>query len=343
MNVEKNEPRLIALDWGTSSLRAYLLGASATILAERSLPAGIMHLDHSAFDVGKAFEKAFQEACSSWLARWSSLPVIASGMVGSAEGWCEAPYLRVPIDIFEIVHHLTQFESSTGNLIHIVPGLIRRGDLVNVMRGEETQILGAVVGGDSSSGLGEIFIGLPGTHSKWARVTGTCIQDFETFMTGEIYAAICKHTILGRTMKLSSSFQMEAFDRGVQVAQSTAGRRGVLSNIFSVRTFALTGQLTAEQQSDYLSGLIIGHEINALSTLNEQAHHSSTEPLPIVLIGEPSLCTRYRRALELHSYRQVTFIADATIRGLWQIASQASLINRERTSSTLRSDGPQLC
>ena len=345
MNVPKHEPRLIALDWGTSTLRAYLLGPSAAILAENSLPAGIMQLERSGFrtHLGRVFEKAFELACGSWLGVTPSLPILASGMVGSAQGWCEAPYLSVPVDMFEVGNHLTQVKTSTGKLIHIVPGLIRRGELVNVMRGEETQILGALIACGSAPDLRKLFIGLPGTHSKWARVSGTSVEDFETFMTGEVYAALCEHTILGRTMKPSSLFHEEAFDRGVRIAQGAAGQRGVLSNIFSVRTFALTDGLTPEEQADYLSGLIIGHEINTLPALHEQGHDSSTEPLPILLIGQPSLCMRYQRALELNSYKKVIVIADATLRGLWQIAVQAGLIAAKRASSMAQVEGPGLC
>jgi 2-dehydro-3-deoxygalactonokinase len=195
---------------------------------------------------------------------------------------------------------------------------------VNVMRGEETQILGALAA-LSSPKQKKTWICLPGTHSKWARIRGTTVEDFETFMTGEVYAALSRHTILGRTMKQSTSFHPEAFDRGVQVAES-AGHLGVLSNVFSVRAFALAGQLTAGEQADYLSGLLIGHEINALSTLNAERGLPSRESLPIILVAQSSLCMRYRRALELKHYRNITVVADATACGLWQIAVQAGLV-----------------
>lgn len=324
----KNRAQLIGLDWGTSSLRAYLLGPSGTILSQVSIPSGVMELKQrskrNSNSTLKAFEKAFEQACGRWLRAMPSLPVVASGMVGSREGWREAPYLSVPVDVFDLWKHLTELRTSKGRTIQIVPGLMRRGELVNVMRGEETKILGALAVIPSAERK-EAWVCLPGTHSKWARINGTTVADFETFMTGEIYAALCKYTILGRTLKQGASFLPEAFDRGLKVAES-AGHLGVLSNVFSVRAFALTGQLTAEEQADYLSGLLIGHEINAVSALCADTDSPARESLPIVLVGQPSLSVRYQRALELNHYGNVNIVADATPRGLWQIAAQARLV-----------------
>jgi 2-dehydro-3-deoxygalactonokinase len=325
----RNGARLIALDWGTSSLRAYLLGESGTMLSQVSMPSGIMKLKQTSTDNlgsnSEAFEEAFEHTCGEWLRAMPSLPVVASGMVGSREGWREAPYLSVPTDVSDLWKHLTEVRTSEGATIRIVPGLLRRGELVNVMRGEETQILGALT---SLPWVRQqkAWLCLPGTHSKWARVHGTTVEDFETFMTGEVYEALSRHTILGRTMCHGTSFHPEAFDRGVQVAES-AGHLGVLSNIFSVRGFALTQQLTAEEQADYLSGLLIGHEINALSALSADEPELTKELLPIVLVAQSSLCMRYRRALELKHYRNIAIVADATVSGLWQIAVQAGLVS----------------
>lgn len=330
----KNQAKLIALDWGTSSLRAYLLGESGTLLSQISLASGVMQLKETPIgnfgSSSEAFAKAFEQASGKWLDEISSLPVIASGMVGSREGWREAPYLSVPMDVLDLWKHLTELRIARGGTVHIVPGLMRRGELVNVMRGEETQILGALSVFPSAERT-NTWICLPGTHSKWARIRGTTVEDFETFMTGEVYAALCQHTILGRTMKQSDCFLPEPFGRGVQVAERT-GHLGVLSNIFSVRTFALTGQLTAEEQADYLSGLLIGHEINALSALHAETASPTRELLPIILAGEASLCTRYQRALDLRRYKNVTIVADATTRGLWHIAAQAGLVAASGTS-----------
>lgn len=328
-----DQAQLIALDWGTSSLRAYLLGQSGTILSQVSMPSGVMQLKQTTKrnlrSNSKAFEKAFEQACGRWLGAMPSLPVLASGMVGSREGWREASYLSVPMDVSELGKHLTKLETTKGKRIQIVPGLVRRGELVNVMRGEETQILGALTALPSHERK-KAWICLPGTHSKWACMNGTTIRDFETFMTGEVYAVLCKYTILGRTLKQSPSFLPEAFDLGLQVAE-TAGHLGVLSNIFSVRGFALTGKLSAEEQADYLSGLLIGHEIAALPVLEADTDSPARELLPVLLAGEPSLCMLYQRALAAKHYTKVTLVADATAHGLWQIAVQAGLVAERGT------------
>lgn len=327
-NASKNRAQLIGLDWGTSRLRAYLLGESGTILSQVSLPSGVMQLRESSNrnsgSRSKAFGKAFERAAGGWLRAVPTLPVIASGMVGSRQGWREAPYLNVPLDVLDIWRHLVKVRNTKGGMIHIVPGVMRQGEMVNVMRGEETQILGALTAIPSAE-TKEGWVCLPGTHSKWARFANTTVKDFETFMTGEVYAALCEHTILGRTVQQSVGFLPQAFDRGVQVAES-AGHLGVLSNIFSVRTFGLTGQLTGKEQADYLSGLLIGHEINAVSTLVAQTSSSAKELPHILLAGESSLCARYQRALELRHYKNIGVVADATTRGLWEIAVRAGLV-----------------
>lgn len=330
----KTQAQLIALDWGTSSLRAYLLGRSGAILSQIAVPSGLMQLKQiskkNSSSASKAFERAFEQTCGPWLGAMPSLPIVASGMIGSREGWREAPYLSVPFNVFDIWQHLTELKTSKRTTIRIVPGLMRRGDLPNVMRGEETQILGALTTLPSVT-RNKAWICLPGTHSKWARLHHATVEDFETFMTGEIYAALCQHTILARTMKASTSFRPEAFDRGLQVAES-AGHLGLLSNVFSARAFALTGQLRGEEQPDYLSGLLIGHEINAISALGPNSDLPARQLLPIILAGESSLCMRYRRALEFKQYKNVNVITDATPRGLWQIGAQCGLVAKEEMS-----------
>lgn len=297
------------------------------------MPLGVMQLKESfsrnSRSRSEAFKKAFDQACGNWLRGMPTLPVIASGMVGSREGWREAPYLSVPVDVVDLCKHLSKVRTAKGGLIHIVPGLMRRTELVNVMRGEETQILGALAAIPTTERT-SVWVCLPGTHSKWARVRNTTVEDFETFMTGEVYAVLSKHSILARTVRPGAGFLPQAFDRGVKVAQS-AGDLGVLSNIFSVRTFGLTGELSGEEQADYLSGLLIGHEIRALSALSADMGRPGESLFPLILAGEASLCTRYQRALELTGCGNVRIVEDATPRGLWEIAVRAGLVAERET------------
>ncbi|KAB0518165.1 2-dehydro-3-deoxygalactonokinase [Pseudomonas extremorientalis] len=311
------QAQLIALDWGTSSLRAYKLGPAGAVLEQRSLAWGIMHLPNEPRDIAgvrcsDGFELAFDAACGDWLDAEPGLPVIACGMVGSAQGWSEAAYRNTPVDVASLGQALHKVRSLRGVDVHIVPGVIEQIGLPNVMRGEETQVLG-VLQGLGTDGL----IGLPGSHSKWVEVVDGCITHFDTFMTGELFAVLSKHSILGRTQQQSAQFQADAFDRGVQVALSKDGERGVLSTLFSARTLGLTAELTAEQQPDYLSGLLIGHE---LAGLPGSARHK-----PIILVGAAPLCARYQRALALCGFAHVSLAQEATERGLWQLAVASGL------------------
>jgi 2-dehydro-3-deoxygalactonokinase len=322
----QNSARLIALDWGTSSLRAYLLGEAGAVLDKRQLPWGIMNLPEiAAGDRSHGFEQAFKEACGDWLAAAGStpLPVIAAGMVGSAQGWREAAYLEVPLPVAGIGQGLATIATRSGATLHIVPGLLQRAGLPNVMRGEETQVVGALAD-MSARDADDVLIGLPGTHSKWVRVQQNRIAHFDTFMTGEVYAALSAHTILGRTMQRGAPFNAASFARGAGVALSSAGINGPLSTIFSSRTLGLTGELDGAAQADYLSGLLIGHEIAALRA--SRAQQGLALNPRIVLIGDESLCVRYRQALELQGLDNAVIAAQATERGLWKIAQQAGLL-----------------
>ncbi|MDE1166095.1 MAG: 2-dehydro-3-deoxygalactonokinase [Pseudomonas sp.] len=261
------QAQLIALDWGTTSLRAYLLGHAGRVLDQRSLSLGIMQLPTEPRTLAgqtcsNGFELAFDEACGDWLRAQPGLPLIACGMVGSAQGWREAAYCPTPARVADLGASLQLIESISGAVIHVVLGVVQHLRLPNVMRGEETP---------SARPDAEPAAGYPPRHlaDRPARQPfemgegglDGCIQHFDTFMTGEVYAALCAHTILGRTQQRGLPFDGRAFDRGVQVALSSEGDIGLLSTLFSARTLGLTGQLSGAEQPDYLSGLMIGHEL----------------------------------------------------------------------------------
>ena len=324
------QAQLIALDWGTSSLRAYKLGPAGRVLEQRSLATGIMHLPDESRDIAgvrcsDGFELAFDAACGDWLDAQPGLPVIACGMVGSAQGWREAAYCDTPANVANLGNSLQTLVSLRGTRVHIVPGVIQRSRLPNVMRGEETQVLGVLQNLPVEAG-GDLLIGLPGSHSKWVEVIDGCITHFDTFMTGEVFAVLSEHSILGRTQQQGAAFDGLAFDRGVQVALSADGELGVLSTLFSARTLGLTGELAPTAQADYLSGLMIGHELAALAAVQRRRRHSVHLPA-IILIGNAQLCARYGRALEACGFARVTLAEQATERGLWQLALAAGLLD----------------
>lgn len=323
--------QLIALDWGTTSLRAYKLGPNGCVLDQRSLASGIMQLPKAPRVIAgqlctDGFELAFDEACGDWLDAQPGLPVIACGMVGSAQGWREAAYCDTPANVANLGTSLQSVRSLRGVDVLIVPGVIQRSRLPNVMRGEETQVLGVLQ--NLPVGAGDnLLIGLPGSHSKWVEVVEGCITHFDTFMTGELFAVLSEHSILGRTQQRDAAFDSEAFDRGVQVALSVDGEIGPLSTLFSARSLGLTGELSATAQPDYLSGLLIGHELSALATVHRHRRHSAKLP-SIVLIGNAQLCARYQRALATCGLSHVTLAEQATERGLWQLAVAAGLLGK---------------
>ena len=324
------QAQLIALDWGTTSLRAYKLAAGGVVLEQRALSSGIMQLPKTprvihGGECADGFELAFEEACGDWLDAQPDLPVIACGMVGSAQGWREAAYCETPANVANLGNSLQTLVSLRGTRVHIVPGVIQRSRLPNVMRGEETQVLGVLQNLPAEAG-GDLLIGLPGSHSKWVEVVDGCITHFDTFMTGEVFAVLSEHSILGRTQQQGAAFDGLAFDRGVQVALSADGELGVLSTLFSARTLGLTGELAPTAQADYLSGLMIGHELVALAAAQRRRRNSAHLP-SIILIGNAQLCARYGRALDACGFARVTLAEQATERGLWQLALAAGLLD----------------
>jgi len=326
---------LIGLDWGTSSLRAFRYDGQGQILEHR-------HSNHGITQLPVAGEAGFAQALAfiagDWLLTYPDAAVVACGMVGSAQGWREAAYVQIPATASQLGHGGSQvtLEAVAGYVaganrtawaqrsMTILPGLIERGPepvLPNVMRGEETQIFGALLHEAAPS---DLIVLLPGTHSKWVRVQQGCITHFDTFMTGEVFAALKGHTILGRTMAFSESFAAEAFARGLQVAASAQGVNGVLSTIFSTRTLGLEGQLSAQQQADYLSGLLIGHEVHAMAS--QLAQCQPLAELPIWLIGSEALCDRYVSALQAAGLSQLRTLPQATEAGLWSMAAAGGLV-----------------
>lgn len=304
------QARLIALDWGTSSLRAYLLGEGGAPIEQRHQPWGLLHLPEG------GFAAAFQGVAGDWLEAMPALPVIASGMVGSAQGWREAPYASCPADAAALSAQLLRFEALPGAMLHLVPGVRLGGPRPDVMRGEETQVIGLLAMQPSLAAHARLL--MPGTHSKWVRVQAGCIVDFHTYMTGELFALLREHSILGRPAREAGGGQAsdEAFDRGVAAVRG-AGAAGATALLFSARALVLGGQLRAGESLDYLSGLLVGEELRCALRGD-----GGLEP---VLVGDAGLCERYQRALALFGRTSQPAGQGAASAGLWQIATRAGL------------------
>jgi len=312
-----SDPVMIGLDWGTSSLRAYLLGADGTLLDRRATGHGIQHLPAG------GYAAAFRSVAGEWIGRQPSLPVVAAGMVGSRNGWHEVPYVPCPANPDSIANGLAAFDSGFGT-IHLVPGLSQGGPLPDVMRGEEVQIIGALAL-EPDLVTSSVCV-LPGTHCKWATIARGHVTRFTTYLTGELFGLLRDHSIVGRPAKdagLAAQpglFDRDAFMRGVRAA-GESGAVGVTARLFSTRSLFLTGQLTTSQTLDYLSGLLIGEEIRSVL-----AGLAGAACPPLVLLGDPRLCDRYRLALATFAIDTVRVLNETGPQGLWRIAIAAGLV-----------------
>ena len=293
--------QLVAIDWGTSSLRAALLDAQGNVVEERSSPRGILTVPAGEFPA------VFAEATAHWPAR-SDTRYLLSGMVGSRQGWLEASYCPCPAGFADIAGALAWVEPGR---IAIVPGLSCEANGVpDVMRGEETQVLGALELLEIDEG---VFV-LPGTHSKWVRVKAGRIESFSTFMTGEFYALLRQHSILARTMPVDDGALDEAaFGQGLRHAVQAGN---LLHAAFSARTLSLFGRVKAEALPSYLSGLVIGEELRSQQLASHQG--------AMVVVGSEQLTLRYRLALQALGVKAQTVESQATWRGGWAIAKACS-------------------
>jgi 2-dehydro-3-deoxygalactonokinase len=283
---------LIGVDWGTSGFRAYRIGADGRILDSRSAPKGILAVPAGGFPA------VLEAQVGDWLAQGEA-PFVMSGMVGSRQGWVEVPYLSCPAGFDEIASSLV----SVGWKNHkawVVPGLRCDTAVPDVMRGEETQILGA-----GRDGL----VCLPGTHSKWVSVEGGRIVRFSTHMTGEVYAVLKNHSILGRTME-HASLDEAALVQGVNRAGEPGG---LLHHLFGVRTRGLMGELSPAASGSYLSGILIGHELRAFEV---KSFH---------ILATPELVGLYEQAARLLGIETTRLPPDAAAHGLYRLGAMLAV------------------
>jgi 2-dehydro-3-deoxygalactonokinase len=271
---------LIAIDWGGSSLRAYRLDDNGNVLDQRRSNEGAL-----------ACAGRFGIVLSTLIAGWEDPLVVMAGMVGARGGWIEAPYVRAPADASAIAAGMVRLDTSreTPGLarreLWCIPGIADRTNHVgDVMRGEETQIAGLL----DALGPGAHTVCLPGTHSKWVRVSESAIVHVSTAMTGELYGLLRTHSILGHGMPDGEQvLDVGAFDAGLECSRDPAG--GLLHDLFGVRTAALFARFPPLALSSYLSGLLIGHELQAALI---------DMPGPVHLVGSQALVERYAHALQ---------------------------------------------
>ena len=306
MSLDASEPVLIGIDWGTSSLRAFLIGANGEVLDKVASSQCIMHV------AGRDFEAVFGRLISEWAAE-RTLPVIASGMIASRNGWVETPYVNVPSGAGDLARSLVAHKTSCGIDLRFITGVTTdHASGPDVMRGEETQIIGA-----SALGMSDGTFVMPGTHSKWIRVTSNRIEDYATYMTGEIFAALKDHTILG-TLIEEGSFSPEGFSQGVTAGLAKGS--ALLHDLFHVRTLPLLGRMKAADVEDYLSGLLIGAEIKA-------ARERGDAPKSVTIVGRTDLTDRYEKALAVAGINSQRAPDDIVAMGHFLIARSAGLVS----------------
>lgn len=259
--------RYIAIDWGSTNLRAWLYQGEQC-LESRQSEAGITRLN------GKSPEAVLAEVTQNW--RDGATPVVMAGMVGSNVGWKIAPYLPVPAHFSAIGEQLTSVDDN----VWIIPGLcVSRDDNHNVMRGEETQLLGACTLSPSS-----VYV-MPGTHCKWVQADAEQIHDFRTVMTGELHHLLLKHSLVGAGLPAQEA-SPAAFTAGLERGLASPD---VLPELFEVRASHVLGNLPREQVSEFLSGLLIGAEV-----ANMRDFVPSGQALTIV--AGSALTSRYQQA-----------------------------------------------
>ncbi|MEB7910655.1 2-dehydro-3-deoxygalactonokinase [Citrobacter portucalensis] len=260
----------IAIDWGTSNFRAWLM-AGDDVLDKRNASYGLLHVEPRQFDA------TLKMLLGEWIAEGTPMVAMA-GMVGSQQGWYEVDYCSLPASADSLLAHSKSFMTSWGSKAWIFPGLRKSpsGDMPDVMRGEEVQLLGLSLLED----IDNFHAILPGTHSKHARMQQRQIVDFSTYMTGELFQVLISHSLLGRGLP-DAAADDSAFLLGVEASR----RHAALSQLlFSTRTLRLSGELSAESVSDYLSGLLIGLEF------------STDNISPVWLVGSAALTRRYQMA-----------------------------------------------
>ncbi|WP_424978685.1 2-dehydro-3-deoxygalactonokinase [Leisingera sp. S232] len=264
----------VAVDWGTSGFRLWVIGRDGSVLDSTTAPLGMSRLKRNDFD--RVLEESLDK-----LGIAQDVPAIICGMAGAAQGWCEAPYLCAPTRLDALGEGAVSVRGATRN-VHILPG-VKQMAPANVMRGEETQIAGLLHAEPSFAGT----VCLPGTHTKWVQVKDGAIQHFETCMTGEQFAFFSQTSVLSHSMILDG-WSDNAFRSAVRLA--TQDPVAVPRRLFSIRADMLVRDQDSATARATLSGLLIGQEL--MSVVHYWRDQSVT------LIGAPPLCEIYLMALD---------------------------------------------
>lgn len=283
--------RFIAVDWGTTNRRVFLIEDGAVVRTE-----------HDERGVTAVPTGAFESEAADIRARFGDSPMLMAGMVGSTIGWRVAPYVPAPCGMADLARAMLWIDTRTA----IVPGVSLvengRGD---VMRGEEVQLFGALATGDAP---GDALLCHPGTHCKWVEMAGGAIARFTTAMTGELFALIRAHGVLASQLGAPAALG-DAFEAGVR----EGGRRDLTASLFGIRAASILGLRDDADAASFASGLIIGSDVAA--RLTEDRHEA------IHVLADPHLARLYAAAIAAHG--RATRIVDgqgAFVAGMIEIA-----------------------
>ena len=288
----------VAVDWGTSNLRAWGIDSSGEIKFSRSSPDGMSRLTREQYpSVLTGLLTEVREP----------VDVLICGMAGARQGWLEAPYLDAPADL-RLLSNGAVTPDMPGDQFapSILPGVCQREvGAEDVMRGEETQLLGLSALIPGFSGL----VIMPGTHSKWAMLEGTTLRRFSSAMTGEIFELLRVHSVLRHSLggELEGEERDIGFDAGLALGLDKPER--LTATLFKVRAGALLSGRSSAWCAGFLSGLLIGAEIGG------QRDWIGSAEIP--LIGSVGLCSLYQGALaRLGAKSRIVDATDATLAGL---------------------------
>ncbi|OKH87161.1 2-keto-3-deoxy-galactonokinase [Thalassospira sp. TSL5-1] len=290
----------VAVDWGTSNLRLWAMDANDAILARAESDLGLNKITDG------GFETVLRDLIAGWLPDHLSqddrISVIICGMAGAKQGWCEAPYATVPARPETLAAGVVKpVLRQVGLDVHILPGLCQVDD-PDVMRGEETQLVGFMADHPDFAG----WVCLPGTHSKWARIENGSITGFRTYMSGEVFALLSQQSILRHSMPGADDAQ--AFESAIRHVAEKQG--DLLHCLFGIRASGLVAPNTdtAGAGAATLSGYVIGSEI---ADIVARLDHSES----IALIGDGKLSARYNQALRVHGFDAEIIDAEAATLG----------------------------
>ncbi|WP_439569588.1 2-dehydro-3-deoxygalactonokinase [Sphingopyxis sp.] len=263
----------LAVDWGTTNRRVFRIDAGAVAETERD-------------DRGAASVEDFPGEVAAIRGRFGDLPMLLAGMVGSTVGWRTVPYALAPAGIEDLAEKLLWIDDRTA----IVPGVACRGDgRADVMRGEEVQLLGAVAAGMVPA---DAMLAQPGTHCKWATMTGGRIAGFTTAMTGELFALLRRHSLLAATLTTEVELG-DAFRGGL----AEGARRDLSASLFAIRAASVLGLRGDADAASFASGVLIGADVAArlADSPFDQVH----------ILADPTLGGLYAAAVAAHGREPV--------------------------------------